>query len=31
MMSDATHCKHGTYIGYWDGPDYLCQWCESGE
>lgn len=28
---DSTHCKHGTYIGTWDGPDYLCQYCESGE
>jgi hypothetical protein len=27
---DATHCEHGTFVGGWDGPDYLCQWCEDG-
>lgn len=30
-MEDATHCKHGTYVGTWDGPDYMCGWCENGE
>jgi hypothetical protein len=25
---DDVHCKHGTFIGSWAGPDYLCQWCE---
>lgn len=24
------YCKHGTYIGPWWGPDYLCYWCEEG-
>lgn len=24
------HCEHGTFIGSWWGPDYLCQWCENG-
>jgi hypothetical protein len=23
-------CAHGTFIGSWWGPDYLCQWCEDG-
>ena len=24
------HCQHGTFIGSWWGPDYLCGWCEEG-
>lgn len=24
------YCEHGTYIGSWAGPDYLCPWCEDG-
>lgn len=24
------YCKHGTFIGSWWGPDYLCGWCEDG-
>lgn len=24
------YCVHGSYVGTWDGPDYLCGWCESG-
>lgn len=34
---DANHndssqfCRHGTFIGSWWGPDYMCGWCESGE
>lgn len=24
------HCKHGTYVGGWAGPDYLCGYCEDG-
>lgn len=24
-------CKHGTFIGSWWGPDYLCGQCESGD
>lgn len=23
-------CIHGTFIGSWWGPDYLCQYCEEG-
>ena len=23
-------CEHGTFIGSWWGPDYLCHWCEDG-
>lgn len=23
-------CQHGTFIGSWWGPDYLCGWCEDG-
>jgi hypothetical protein len=30
--NDASqYCKHGTFIGSWWGPDYLCQACEDGE
>jgi len=28
---DLTHCKHGTYIGYPGGPDYMCGRCEMGD
>lgn len=24
------HCKHGSYVGTWDGPDILCGACEDG-
>lgn len=24
-------CKHGTFIGSWWGPDYLCGQCEMGD
>lgn len=27
---DATHCEHGTFVGGWAGPDYMCHWCEDG-
>lgn len=31
-VTDASqYCKHGTFIGSWWGPDYLCVWCETGE
>lgn len=30
-QDDRLHCKHGTFIGTWDGPDYLCGLCESDE
>ena len=26
----GNYCVHGTYLGYWDGPDYLCGPCEDG-
>lgn len=25
------YCAHGTFIGSWWGPDYMCYWCETGE
>lgn len=25
-----THCEHGTFVGDWAGPDYMCGWCEDG-
>jgi hypothetical protein len=28
--ADAEHCKHGTYVGNWAGPDYMCGACENG-
>ena len=27
---ESQYCPHGTFIGSWWGPDYLCQWCEDG-
>lgn len=27
----SPYCKHGTYIGYPGGPDYLCGPCEMGD
>lgn len=27
---DRVHCKHGQYIGYPGGPDYMCHYCEMG-
>lgn len=27
---ETQYCVHGTWIGSWWGPDYLCQWCEDG-
>ena len=27
---DDTHCEHGTFVGGWAGPDYLCWACEDG-
>ncbi len=27
----SLYCEHGTYIGSWDGPDYLCGQCEAWE
>ena len=28
---DQVHCKHGTYIGYPVGPDFMCGACENGQ
>lgn len=25
------YCRHGTWIGSWWGPDYLCPFCEGGD
>lgn len=25
------YCAHGTFIGSWWGPDYMCYYCETGE
>lgn len=30
LTHDETHCKHGTFIGHWAGPDYMCFYCEMG-
>ena len=27
---ESQYCQHGTFIGSWWGPDYLCAWCEDG-
>lgn len=24
------YCIHGTYVGWWGGPDYMCGYCEDG-
>jgi hypothetical protein len=30
--TDASqYCRHGTWIGSWWGPDYLCPRCEMGD
>lgn len=30
-LNDARQrCEHGTFIGSWWGPDYLCGYCEDG-
>ena len=26
----SLYCEHGTYLGTWYGPDYLCGACEDG-
>lgn len=26
----SQYCIHGTWVGSWWGPDYLCSWCEAG-
>lgn len=27
---DQVYCKHGSYVGYPGGPDYICGACEDG-
>lgn len=27
---DRVHCKHGNFIGYPGGADYMCGYCEDG-
>lgn len=27
---ESQYCQHGTFIGSWWGPDYLCGLCEDG-
>ena len=31
LSYDDTHCIHGTFVGNWAGPDYMCGPCEMGE
>ena len=28
--ASSDYCEHGTYVGSWWGPDYLCGGCEEG-
>jgi hypothetical protein len=30
FSDNSQYCVHGTFIGSWWGPDYLCGWCEDG-
>lgn len=30
LNDDSQRCQHGTFIGSWWGPDYLCWACEEG-
>lgn len=30
LTYEQTHCKHGAFIGWWGGPDYMCFHCEMG-
>jgi hypothetical protein len=30
VTDSSQYCKHGTFIGSWWGPDYLCGACEDG-
>ena len=27
---ESVYCKHGTYVGYPGGADYICGFCEDG-
>jgi hypothetical protein len=27
---DSSYCEHGTFVGNWAGPDYMCAYCEMG-
>ena len=31
VADPSQYCRHGTFIGSWWGPDYLCGACEMGE
>jgi hypothetical protein len=31
VSDPSQYCRHGTFIGSWWGPDYMCGACESGE
>lgn len=26
-----TYCQHGYNLGTWDGPDFMCGYCENGD
>jgi hypothetical protein len=31
LQSEAdSYCVHGTFVGNWAGPDYMCGYCEMG-
>ena len=30
IPADSVYCEHGTFVGGWAGPDYMCHWCEEG-
>jgi hypothetical protein len=30
LTYEGTHCVHGTFVGNWAGPDYMCGYCEMG-
>ena len=31
MDDPSCYCRHGTFIGSWAGPDYMCMKCELGD
>lgn len=30
LNDERQRCPHGTFIGSWWGPDYICGYCEDG-
>lgn len=30
VTDPSQYCRHGTFIGSWWGPDYMCHMCEMG-